>query len=277
MRAFQSVAFLVLVSALLLTAARHVRLAYFVDREATASHDPFSNRPMSPMGGLDRDDDMEDEEDQEDANAVRLAQASNELNREIRWVGLDDLRRLARAARAERKALDQELDEAWKRHVSEHPEALMPDPETGFPPGFTATNAYQMARNRFSAQWRNEDLARGLAYQRDSRLESALREWKRLMAEWAEMIFYWSAGLGLFLLGGVLYRWLPVYGMALATPGAVLMAWWSTPSFHLMGGAVSEGERLLFGRLAMTAVALAAVGAAYALAPRWAKKPRSAA
>ena len=234
-------AFMEVPSSLLLTATRHVRQGWFKDRA-------LYDLPV-----------LDDATNEVVENP--LIRAQNATAEEIRPLALEQLRALYAAARREKEALDKELDEAWKRHVEQRAE--MDAPAYPHNPGFNPRE------HAFRQEFREEP-SRALVYDRERQLANALREWRRMEAELLEMRYYWGVGLGLFLLGGLGCRWFSVLGMALVVAGAVLMAWWSTPSFSL-GGAVAEGHRVLINRLAMTGASLIAVVAGYALAPRWSR------
>ena len=264
MRHFQTVVFIVAVATLLLTASRHVRLAYFVDRAATAPHDPSIR--LDDLDGASEEADAEGL-DSDDQKALRIAKAKNAMAKEIRWLGLEELRGLHKTARVARQAFDAEAEKAWERHLADHPATAAND---------LTKPEWERERPKilFKEEWRKEDPARELAYYRDHLLSNALQEWKRMNAAMREMRYYWGVGLGLFLLGGILYRWSTAMGMSLVITGAVLMVWWSTPSFGL-SGTVAEGDRVLMARLIMTGVALSVIVIGYILAPLWEREKKS--
>lgn len=99
-------------------------------------------------------------------------------------------------------------------------------------------------------------------YEREEMLREGIRDWENRAEQIRELRVFWAFGLGLFVLGGLIYRFAPWLGMAFVMSGAVEMIWWSSPSFRFAGSPL-EFERLLTNKLVFTGITLAVVVAAW--------------
>ncbi len=92
-------------------------------------------------------------------------------------------------------------------------------------------------------------------YQRESMLREAISDWEGRTEQIRELRVFWAFGLGIFVIGGLVYLRAPWLGMSLLIPGVVEMIWWSSPSFRFAGSPL-EFERLLFNKLVFTNITL---------------------
>jgi hypothetical protein len=109
-------------------------------------------------------------------------------------------------------------------------------------------------------------------YDRASQLSYAIDDWESKARQVTETQVFWAFGLGLFLIGCVVYlkwRWL---GLAFVIPGVAEMIWATSPSFQ-WGGTVIEFERLLNNKIVLTNVALVLVVVAW-LVSTWIERRR---
>lgn len=104
-------------------------------------------------------------------------------------------------------------------------------------------------------------------YNQAWKLHSAIVTWESKAKEIRELRIFWAFGLGLFVLGGLIYLKWPWLGMAFIVPGVVEMIWWTSPSFRMFGS-VQEYDRLLTNKLAFTIASLGIVLVGWFLAGR---------
>jgi hypothetical protein len=91
-------------------------------------------------------------------------------------------------------------------------------------------------------------------YKTKLRLEDAIDTWEKKTNEYGRVWYQWSAGLVLFIVGIVLFRWSRNWiALSLHIAGLSMMIWWSSPT-RMMVGALVEHERLLNTRLLLTIV-----------------------
>jgi len=91
-------------------------------------------------------------------------------------------------------------------------------------------------------------------YKTKLRLEDAIDTWEQKTREYGRVWYQWSAGLVLFIVGIVLFRWSRNWiALSLHIAGLSMMIWWSSPT-RMMVGAWVEHERLLNTKLLLTIV-----------------------
>jgi hypothetical protein len=104
-------------------------------------------------------------------------------------------------------------------------------------------------------------------YQHAAELRSAIQTWESKAKEIRELHVFWTFGLGMLLLGGLLFSRWPWLGMAFVVPGVAEMIWWTSPSFRMFGS-VQEFDRLLNNKIVFTFASLLIVLVAWMLANR---------
>jgi len=114
-------------------------------------------------------------------------------------------------------------------------------------------------------------------YKTKLRLEAAINTWEQKTREYGRVWYQWSAGLLLFIIGIVLFRWSHSWiALSLHIAGLAEMIWWSSPT-RMMIGALAEHERLLNTKLLLTIVTFALLMAAWIMSEQRAGgRPRPA-
>lgn len=96
-------------------------------------------------------------------------------------------------------------------------------------------------------------------YSTRNKISYTIRTWERSAQELTKMLFHWTAGLFLFLVGALLYwRRLPWQGMAFITAGMLEMIWWSSPALSARGAYAGYIDTLNM-KLILTLVTLSIV------------------
>lgn len=110
-------------------------------------------------------------------------------------------------------------------------------------------------RNTFRREFRRDHESE---YDIAAELRAAITTWQAQSHEIRDLRIFWFFGLGLALLGPLLYFLSPWLGVSFIVAGALEMIWWTSPSFT-WGGTVREYERLLNNRLLFTTITFALV------------------
>ena len=89
-------------------------------------------------------------------------------------------------------------------------------------------------------------------YESHHKLRQAIQNWERKQAQISRLLYQWTIGLLLALVGSGLYlkriNWV---GTAFIVAGLAEMIWWCSPAISV-GGAISEFERILNIKLILT-------------------------
>lgn len=122
--------------------------------------------------------------------------------------------------------------------------------------GLTQSHIKELEKGKTKEELEALKKAEADLYEKNSRLRREVEERERRLREIRDLWLFCGAGLGLILLGGVLYLKQAVWlGMSLIISGFSELLWWSSPAFS-GGGASAEYELLLLNKIILSAIGL---------------------